>query len=195
MANEQQAMKQTLPSSKLESRAWAQAWERISKRVYWDREVPLDLWREQASLAHRSYLPDAVRRMPVREFISFYGKDAFIRDWPRLKAALPTAAAGVGGAAISTGMYDMAWSQLVGQSFNLRPVPQFYDLAQKQRDFFIEAMRMPGSSIYQIAKRLGMQYRRAHDHAQALISQGLVRDQQIDDGKRKQRLLYPNYTV
>lgn len=167
----------------------AQAWEKISKRVYWDRDVPLALWRERVGQAHRSYLPEAVKRMHVREFIYFYGKDAFVLDWPRLKAALPLDIAS------SSGMYDIFWSQLAGGSFNLRPVPQFYDLAAKQREFLIEAMRMPGSSIYQIAKRLGMQYRRAHDHAQALIAQGIVRDKAMDNGMRKQRLLYPSYST
>jgi hypothetical protein len=128
-----------------------------------------------------------VQRMRVREFVYFYGKAAFVRDWPRLKAALPE------DMARSSGMYDMAWSQLAGGSFNLRPVPQFDELASKQREFLVEAMRAPGSSIYQIAKRLGMQYRRAHDHAQALIAQGIVRDKPVTDGKRKQRLLYPSY--
>ncbi len=166
----------------------AQAWEKISKKTYWDRDVPLDVWRERTRQAHRSYLPEAVRRMQVREFAYFYGKDAFVADWPRLKAALPR------DVAASAGMYDIAWSQLAGGSFNLRPVPQFYDMASKQREFFVEAMRTPGSSIYQIAKRLGMQYRRAHDHAQALIAQGIVRDKPVDSGGRKQRLLYPSYT-
>jgi hypothetical protein len=165
----------------------AQAWETISKKVYWDRDVPLALWRERVSEAHHSYLPEAVRRMPVREFIYFYGKDRFVLDWPRLRAALPPDIAS------RCGMYDIFWSQLAGGGLNLRPVPQFYELATRQREFLVEAMRVPGSSIYQIAKRLGMQYRRAHDHAQALIAQGIVRDKAIDSGLRRQRLLYPTY--
>ena len=176
-------MKPRKKSAQLE----AQAWESISKKVYWDRAVSLDVWREQMPQAHRSYLPQAVQRMRVREFIYFYGKEAFVRDWPRLKAALPEEVAR------GSGMYDITWSQLAGGSFNLRPVPQFYELASRQREFLVEAMRAPGSSIYQIAKRLSMQYRRAHDHAQALIALGIVRDKSLNDGKRKQRLLYPSY--
>lgn len=176
------------PSNK-SAKVQAQAWEAISKKIYWDRDVPLALWRERVSEAHRSYLPEAVRRMHAREFIYFYGKDAFALDWPRLKAALPKDILS------GSGMYDLAWSQLAGGSFNLRPVPQFYILAVRQREFLIEAMRVPGSSIYQIAKRLGMQYRRAHDHAQALVVQGIVRDKAMDNGSRKQRLLYPSYSL
>jgi hypothetical protein len=49
------------------------SWEVVSKKAYWDRDIPLEKCRSQVSTAHRSYLPDAVFWMDVSEFVHFYG--------------------------------------------------------------------------------------------------------------------------
>ena len=38
-------------------------WNSVSKKVYWDRDVDLDKWKEMVSIGHRSYLPDEVATM------------------------------------------------------------------------------------------------------------------------------------
>ena len=85
-----------------------QSWDVISKKVYWDRHVELEKWREKTALGHRSYLPDAVVRMRPVEFVGFYGVQAFKQDWPKLRAALPAPALS------HAGLYDLTWSQLLG---------------------------------------------------------------------------------
>jgi hypothetical protein len=64
------------------------SWETLSKKVYWDRDVPLERWRERISTGHRSYLPAAVSTMTPTEFVRFYGLSKFKRDWPALRAKL-----------------------------------------------------------------------------------------------------------
>ena len=61
------------------------SWETLSKKVYWDRDVPLERWRERISAGHRSYLPAAVSTMTPAEFVRFYGLSKFKRDWPAIR--------------------------------------------------------------------------------------------------------------
>lgn len=163
------------------------SWETLSKKVYWDRDIPLERWRERISTGHRSYLPDAVSTMTPTEFVRFYGLSKFKRDWPTLRAKLPKET--VKYAAI----FDLAWSQSVGGSWNLRPTEDFFSMTEKRRNFLTQVAYVPGMSIYEIAKSLGLQYRRAHDHAARLLREGKIRTvETIERGHRKMKL-FPTY--
>lgn len=166
----------------------AETWETVSRKAYWDRDVPLDRWREKISVGHPSYLPDAVASMGVAEFIHFFGTDSFLRDWPRLRTHLPAAIA-----ATRAGIYDLAWSRLAGGGWNLRPTPDFHSMPARRGQFLVEVARMPGRSIYALAQALGMQYRRAHDHAVALIGERKIRGVETVQGGRRRTKLYPVY--
>ena len=164
-----------------------ETWESVSKKAYWDRDVPLEKWRARISAGHPSYLPDAVAAMSVPEFVHFYGVERFLHDWPRLRTLLPEHAAK------KTGVHDLAWSRLAGGGWNLRPVPDFYTMPERRRQFFVEVARAPGKSIYEIAKALGMQYRRAYDHATGLILEEKIRGLEVMEGGRRKTRLYPSY--
>lgn len=163
------------------------SWEAISRKAYWDRDIPLDKWRDRVSTGHRSYLPDAVTGMEVAEFVHFYGVGPFVRDWPRLRAQLPETVAR------KAALYDMAWSRLAGGGWNLRPFPDFSAMPQRRRQFLVAVAHNPGRSIYEIAKSLGMQYRRAHDHAANLIREGKLRGKDAVEGGHRKTKLYPAY--
>lgn len=167
--------------------AKTETWESVSKKIYWDRDVALEKWRTKISAGHRSYLPDAVAGMSVSEFVHFYGAEQFLNDWPRLRTLLPESTIRM------TGVYDLAWSRLAGGGWNLRPVPDFYSMPERRRQFFVEVARAPGRSIYEVAKALGMQYRRAYDHAVELILEGKVRGSEVMEGGRRKTKLYPTY--
>ncbi|MCY7308875.1 MAG: hypothetical protein LH632_22640, partial [Rhodoferax sp.] len=107
------------------------SWEDVSKKTYWDRAVPLDKWREKVSEGHRSYLPDAVSTMTPVEFIAFYGVERFKLDWPVLRAALTQLAAK------RAGVYDIAWSRLIGGGWNLKPPEDFYLMPARRRQFLV----------------------------------------------------------
>ena len=81
-------------------------WDAVSKRVYWDRKVSLDRWKDRISIGHRSYLPDAITTMTPVEFIRFYGLSDFRRDWLAIRAKLQ------GDARKCAVMFDLAWSQV-----------------------------------------------------------------------------------
>jgi len=162
-------------------------WEVVSKKAYWDRDIPLEKWKSRVSDGHRSYLPDAVSGMDVSEFAHFYGVRKFVHDWPLLRAKLPEKSAK------KAGVYDMAWSRLAGGGWNLRPSPDFNDMPERRRQFMIAVAKMPGRSIYEIAKSLGMQYRRAHEHAVNLIRCGRIRGKEVEENGRRKTKLYPAY--
>jgi len=171
----------------MRARGSADTWEAVSKKAYWDRDVPLEKWRERVSAGHRSYLPGAVSGMSVAEFAHFYGVERFVRDWPALRALLP------GKAGIKTGAYDIAWSRLAGGGWNLKPVADFNAMPERRRQFFVAVARAPGQSIYGVAKSLGMQYRRAHDHAVHLIGEWKIRGAEVVEGGHRKTKLYPSY--
>ena len=164
-----------------------ESWKAVSKKAYWDRDVNLDNWRERVALGHRSYLPDAIIAMHAKEFLHFYGVKPFAQDWPRLRAQLPPNIAN------RVALHDVFWSQLVGGGYNLKPTPDFYQMPKRRREFLISVAKHPGKSIYEIAKRLDMQYRRAHDHASALIEAGRIRGRAFFEGGRRKIKLYPAY--
>lgn len=171
----------------MKARNEIQPWDIVSKKVYWDREVALEKWREMVHLGHRSYLPDAITTMDVVEFLHFYGAKRFVEDWPTLRSALP------GSAMPRAGTYDLAWSRLAGGGWNLKPSQDFLSLPKRRKQFMIQVARSPGKSIYELAKSLGMQYRRAHEHAEALLKAGKLRDEETVENGHRKRKLYPSY--
>ena len=162
-----------------------QDWDALSRKVYWDRSVSLQAWRKGIAKAGPSYLPQALSRMTAAEFVHFYGADEFKNDWPRLRASLsPTAM-------VFAGTFDLAWSRAVGGGWNLKPTPDVLALPDKRRAFLTQVACTPGKSIYQIAKDLGLQYRRAHQHATELVKAGKIKSTDTLHNGRKQRRLFP----
>lgn len=164
-----------------------ESWGSVSRKAYWDRDVPLDKWRDGISTGHRSYLPDAVARMEVAEFVHFYGAKRFVADWPLLLSLLPEAVAR------RAGVYNLAWSRLAGGGWNLRPFPDFHALPERRRQFLVAVAKTPGKSIHEVAESLGMQYRRAHEHAVGLMQSGKIRGVEVVEGSRRKTKLYPAY--
>lgn len=166
--------------------AQIESWESVSRKAYWDRNVSLEKWRERTSDGHRSYLPDAVLGMDFQEFVHFYGMKRFIQDWPLLRSKLPEQVAN------KSGLYDLAWSRLAGGGWNLRPFPEFYSLPKRRRQFLAAVAKNPGKSIYEVAKSLDLQYRRAHEHAANLIKEGMIFGKAVVEGGRCKMKLYPS---
>lgn len=101
--------------------------------------------------------------------MAFYGPDGFVMDWPSIRSKLPPESMK------HTPTLDCFWSQLRGGGLHLHPSIDFYSMPEKRREFLIEISRRPGISIYEAAKNLSMQYRRAHDIAMRLVSEGRVK--------------------
>ncbi|MDP2759914.1 MAG: hypothetical protein Q8O64_05840 [Sideroxyarcus sp.] len=160
-------------------------WDELSKKVYWDRDVPLDRWKSRVAEGHRSYFPDAIKSMTPAEFAHFYGVEKFKADWPRLRGLLPCELLR------HAALFDVAWSKTISGSWNLCPVTDFFEMPEKRRAFYIQVSRMPGKSIYAICKSLGLQYRRGHDHARALRAQGIIRFVDAISNGRHALRLYP----
>lgn len=160
-------------------------WNKLSKIAYWDRDVSLSQWKKMIKIGHPSYLFDAVKTFKVPQFIYFLGVNNFKLLWPKLLSVLPSAYLKY------TGMYDVVWSQLVGGGYNLEPTLDLSSMPQKRFEFLLEVARHPGGNVYQIAKNLNVQYRRAYEHAKNLIRDKKIRGiMEFTNGKNKLRL-YP----
>lgn len=166
-----------------------ESWESVSKKAYWDRDVSLEKWLDKVSVGHPSYLPDAISAMDVSEFLHFYGVKKFTRDWPELRSHLPE------NFAQKTGVYDLAWSKLVGGGWNLKPYADFNLMPKRQQQFLVAVAKTPGLSIYEVAKALDMQYRRAHEHVVNLRREGKMRVCDVLENGRKKTRLYPLYQL
>jgi predicted transcriptional regulator len=68
-------------------------------------------------------------------------------------------------------------------------------MPERRRELFVAVAREPGKSIYEVAKSLGMQYRRAHDHAVNLIREGKIRGADVVEGGHRKTKLYPSYNA
>lgn len=161
-------------------------WDTLSKKAYWDRDVPLEKWKNGIAEAHRSYLPGAVKAFDPVEFIHYYGVRAFKDDWPRLRKSLD-----VDIAKHHAAVFDLAWSRLISGTWNLAPDERITTMSKRKREFLFAVSRRPGSSIYLIASVLGMQYRRAHEHAHDLNKAGLVVMKPTVQSGRLSNLLFP----
>lgn len=160
-------------------------WDALNKKAFWDRDVPLATWRQGVQEGHRSYLPGAVAAFDPVEFIHYYGVDAFKADWPRLRQSVEA------GAVQRLPLFDLAWSRLVSGTWNVPPDERIASLPARKRDFLFAVARKPGASIYAIASTLGMQYKRAHEHARDLCEAGLLRMQPSVETGRMRNLLFP----
>jgi hypothetical protein len=166
------------------------SWELLSKKAYWDRDVPLLTWQQRTSEAHRSYLPGAVKAFDPVEFIHYYGVPAFKTDWPRLRKSLEADVA-----RRHTPVFDLAWSRLISGTWNLVPDERIASLPTRRREFLFAVVGKPGLSIYAIASMLGMQYRRAHEHAKDLSAEGLLLMKTSVQSGRSRNLLFPHSRV
>lgn len=171
----------------MKSLAELEPWEVVSKKAYWDRDVDLEKWKDAVAAGHFSYLPSAVASMDVTEFIYFYEAKRFVQDWPNLRPLLPQKIIR------KAYVYDLAWSKLAGGGWNLRPTPDFNAIPKRRKEFLMEVSKTPGRSIYAIAKSLGMQYRRAHEHSTALTQSGKIRGKEVFESGRRKTKLYPAY--
>jgi hypothetical protein len=161
------------------------SWEVVSKKAYWDRNVSLEKWREKVIEGHMSYLPDAVATLSPLEFIHFLGANEFKLNWVKMRAKLPL------GFLKHTGVYDIVWSKLISGGWNLAPSADFYNLPKRKRAFLIEVAKTQGKSIYEIAKTLNMQYRRAHDNAKSLIQSNKIKSIEVVENGHRKFKLYP----
>jgi hypothetical protein len=158
-------------------------WERVARRVFWSREVPLQKWREGILVGHQSYLPDSIRYMSARNFVRFLGRETFVEQWPSIRQRVPPELQR------EAAPLDALWSWHSSGTFNLRPESALAPWPGRRRELFDQIVHAPGISIYRAARQAGMPYRRAHDHVQAMIAQGLVRTRE-GQGPRKETRLY-----
>lgn len=165
----------------------AKPWAVVSKLVYWDRDVLLDKWQVKKLEGSASYLPAAIRRMTVADFVYFLGKQSFIDHWPAIRDFVPSVDKAY------AAKHDLTWSWLKSGTFNMKPESSKASWPGRKWEVYQEVLQHPGSSIYALAKRANMPYRKAHANVQELISEQLIHARQRigNSNGRRQSALYP----
>jgi hypothetical protein len=125
-------------------------WIDVNHRVYWDRTIDLNKWKAGMARGSPSYLPAAIMYMHITDFIHYYGKDAFMYDWPRIRNTL-----GPGDKNIC-GRLDANWSIFVSNSYNLQPIADFYEISEDQRMILILVAQHPGITIIRLSQKIGI---------------------------------------
>lgn len=162
-------------------------WAKLARHVFWDRDVKLENWRKGIQAAHPSYLPQSILRMNAKDFIRFYGREAFVKDWPEIVNQISDREV-----RFKALLLDLKWSILVANTYDLIPCAGFWKLGPRCREFLVFVSAHPGINIYQAAKSLNMHYRRAHDYAKVGLETGMFfATEEIQLGRR-QRRLWPN---
>lgn len=160
-------------------------WDRLAKRVFWDRVVSLEAWRFGITLGHKSYLPRSVKNMPPEKFVRYFGVAKFKSAWPAIRKHLSR------NDLARAAMLDVIWSKLVAGTWSLKPLIDIEALSRREKEFLLAAVQSPGSSKYDLAGKLGMQYKRVHEYARDLQIIGLIRLIPDTSNPRKKLLIFP----
>lgn len=158
-------------------------WSVTSRLVFWNRDVSLEDWREGILAAKRAYLPDSVQHMQPVHFVKFLGREAFIKEWPRVRHALEASHPG-------RAKLDLYWSRLSTGTFDADPDACLLNLPGRSREAYDYLVKNQGASVYQLAQDVNIPYRRAHDHVTRLTEVGLISSRYTEDEPRLKRRLY-----
>jgi len=167
----------------IESASKDAPWGQVARLAFWSRDVDLEPWRAGILAGHPSYLPQSVKHMSTWNFIRFLGRGLFIAQWPELRKSLDTNSPDVA-------RLDAAWSFASTGTFNMPPEAALAALPGRRREVLDAIVHHQGTSIYDVAKRAQVPYRRAYGHVAALIDQGLVRKRMDEQSPRRVTRLY-----
>jgi hypothetical protein len=158
-------------------------WEYISRMVFWNRNVTLEKWQEGCLNGSKAFLPESVHRMSSQNFTRFLGRENFVAHWPQIRLMLPADHPGVA-------RLDARWSWLKTGTFNMPPEAALAPFPGRSREVYDTIVHNQGASIYDVAKKSGVPYRRVHAHVTKMTEDGLVRTRTDATGPRVTRRLY-----
>lgn len=158
-------------------------WAAVSRMVFWNRDVPIEAWREGILAGHPAYLADSVRWMRHQSFVRFLGKEVFAKEWPRIRRHLADRHPG-------KAMLDLYWSHIVTGTFDADPDAWLIKLPGRSREAYDYLVQHQGASVYELACGAAIPYCRAHAHVSRLSALGLLSSLYVEDGPRKKRRLY-----
>ncbi|MEO8331318.1 MAG: helix-turn-helix domain-containing protein [Gallionella sp.] len=156
-----------------------ESWERARRMAFWDQSnIDFAKWLSAFKSGKTNVTRQSINYMRAADLIALTGKQQFIKEWPllRMDAELKEN---------KKIILDSAWGlYVVGDaSFSVSAsVARFHP--KKLGTLRVLAKSSGRDSIYQIAKKIGRDYRRVHDDIMDFVEDGLaILDTEIRNGR------------
>jgi hypothetical protein len=144
-------------------------WARAKRMAFWDQGLLTHAqWSLRVKQLHRSTLVQSIDRMRACDFIALVSKPVFVRRWPQWRT-LATYSAN------KRIILDAVWARDVMGDVSAsvcEAALRFHP--KRQATLRLLASRTDITSIYDLAKQAGRNYRRVHDDVMAYEAAGIV---------------------
>lgn len=139
--------------------------------AFWDQgKFTYAQWRAAVKKNDRAVIQQSVNYMRAADFINLAGQQMFIKSWPAWRAM------DVSLSSSKAPILDAAWSYFVAGDVSFPVDARLNRFHPKKLSTLRALIRSEGTdSIYQLAKRIGRNYRRVHDDIQDFADAGLVK--------------------
>jgi hypothetical protein len=164
-----------------------QTWKEVAVTAFWDREVPFEKWQAGFLAGSISYLPQTVSFIEPRSVIALLPPGEFIAKWPDLRLIVASRFPEL---RRKLPRWDGHWSMAATGTMDIKPLPEWFILPRRAKEFLLWVAKHPGTSIYAAGKGLKMTYKRAFEHASRLGDLGFLKKRMDETGPRKIQRLY-----
>lgn len=144
-------------------------WERAKRMAFWDQgNLAFPKWRNSFASEKPTVIRQSVNYMRSADLIELVGKKEFIKAWPKVRDldGLNTS---------KKSILDAAWSLYVAGDVSFPVVAAATRFHPKKMETLRAIVMLnERASIYQVAKRVGRDYRRVHDDVMAFVKAGIA---------------------
>lgn len=151
------------------TRKTAEQWERAKRMAFWDQSnLVYAKWHSSFTSEKPSVVRQSVNYMRSADLITLFGKQQFIKTWPKMRNL-----DGINPSKKS--ILDAAWGLYVAGDTSFPVVSAVTRFHPKKLDTLrILAKLTENTSIYQVAKMAGRDYRRVHDDVMEFVEAGIA---------------------
>lgn len=144
-------------------------WERAKRMAFWDQSnLAYPKWRTAFASERPAVVKQSVNYMRAADLIELIGRKQFIKAWPKLRD-LDSINAN------KKAILDAAWSLYVAGNVSFPVVAAAARFHPKKMETLRTLANLSeNTSIYQIAKMVGRDYRRVHDDIKAFVEAGII---------------------
>lgn len=147
------------------------AWNRARRMAFWDQgKFTYTQWMAAVKKGDRAVIRQGVNYMRASDFVALAGREFFIKSWPTWRTMDSSLSA------TKSHILDAAWSYFVVGDASFPVDVRVSRFHPKKLSALRTLVRSEGSdSIYQLAKKMGRNYRRVYDDVQDFVKAGLVK--------------------
>ena len=147
-----------------------EAWERAKRMAYWDQgNITYSQWIASVRKNDQRVIQQGVNYMRAVDFINLVGRKIFVKHWPEWRKLQFSSNSS------KVPILDAAWSLHVAGDVSFPVDARVTRFHPKKMSTLRALVCSDGmDSIYQIARKVGRDYRRVYDDIQDFAQAGLV---------------------